>query len=313
MSQRTPAIIGHRGCAGLRPENSMAAFTHALELGIEGIELDVHLTKDDVIVVYHDESLNKNYTRDGWGKWLRKPTPQLHEMTWEETQSYDIGRLDPEVNKHPGQVPVDGALIPRLEDVIRLLKDAPNKDLRLFLELKTSAFLPIPRREGEKLTDVVLDMIEALNFADQTTLVSFDWSTLVRAKKSAPQIRNAFTTLPFFWMDETHAPEDFGDKAEMITHFRTNTKDDRAAWAGFDWRDQAGDDVNDKVLKAIHEGPADGWFAWHGDINAETVAQAKSYDLEVSCWTVNDRPEFERVRDEGVACVITDRPDLMVK
>ena len=51
-------VIGHRGAAGLLPENTLAGFKKAMELGVDTIELDVHLTSDNEAVVYHDSRLN---------------------------------------------------------------------------------------------------------------------------------------------------------------------------------------------------------------------------------------------------------------
>lgn len=59
-------VIGHRGAAGLRPENTLASFAHAVALGVDGIELDVHLTADGHLAVIHDERVDR--TTDGTGK-----------------------------------------------------------------------------------------------------------------------------------------------------------------------------------------------------------------------------------------------------
>ena len=58
-------IMAHRGASGYAPENTMAAFEKALEMGTEGIELDVHLTADGEIVVIHDHTVDR--TSDGKG------------------------------------------------------------------------------------------------------------------------------------------------------------------------------------------------------------------------------------------------------
>ena len=58
-------IYGHRGSMGTDPENTLLGFRHALELGVDGIELDVQLTKDGELVVIHDEKIDR--TTDGTG------------------------------------------------------------------------------------------------------------------------------------------------------------------------------------------------------------------------------------------------------
>jgi len=80
---KLPLVIGHRGAKGIAPENSLSGFKKAVELGIDGVELDVHLTKDDNLVVIHDMDL-KRLTR------LKIPVRQL---TFKELKKYDISEL----------------------------------------------------------------------------------------------------------------------------------------------------------------------------------------------------------------------------
>jgi glycerophosphoryl diester phosphodiesterase len=80
---KLPLIIGHRGVKGIAPENSLSGFKKAVELGIDGVELDVHLTKDEKLVVIHDMDL-KRLTG------LKIPVRQL---TFKELKKYDISEL----------------------------------------------------------------------------------------------------------------------------------------------------------------------------------------------------------------------------
>ena len=66
--------VAHRGGAQLRPENTMAAISHAVALGIDGIEIDVLLSADGHVVVHHDFRLNQSMTRLA-GAWLTTPGP----------------------------------------------------------------------------------------------------------------------------------------------------------------------------------------------------------------------------------------------
>src|SRR4051812_20620603 len=120
-----PLNIAHRGGAGLRPENTLAAFAHALDLGVDGFELDVHVAKDGSIVVFHDDRLKPEIVRDLEGGWLPGPGPLIKDLTLPELQSYDIGRLNPAsgyAKRYPDYAPCDGERIPRLADVIFLMK-----------------------------------------------------------------------------------------------------------------------------------------------------------------------------------------------
>ncbi|HUS49954.1 MAG TPA: glycerophosphodiester phosphodiesterase family protein [Candidatus Paceibacterota bacterium] len=80
---RLPLIIGHRGAKGIAPENSLSGFKKAVKLGIDGVELDVHLTKDGKLIVIHDMDL-KRLTG------LKIPIKQL---TFKELKKYDISKF----------------------------------------------------------------------------------------------------------------------------------------------------------------------------------------------------------------------------
>ncbi|MCZ8536419.1 glycerophosphodiester phosphodiesterase [Paenisporosarcina quisquiliarum] len=76
-----PIILAHRGGSLIAPENSMAAFKKAAELGVHGFEIDIRLTKDEEIVVFHDEYVDR--TTDGAGR--------IADMTLSELKAFDLG------------------------------------------------------------------------------------------------------------------------------------------------------------------------------------------------------------------------------
>lgn len=80
-------IIAHKGASGLAPENTMAAFQKALDLGVDQIELDVRHTKDGEIVVFHDQRLDR-IARDTLGNQI---TGDMHEYTLAELKQLDVG------------------------------------------------------------------------------------------------------------------------------------------------------------------------------------------------------------------------------
>ena len=95
--------IGHRGAAGYEPENTLRSFKKAIELGVDMIELDVHRTNDDKIVVIHDETVDR--TTQGTGK--------VGEMTLAEILELDAGlgekvpTLDEAIDSVREKVPID--------------------------------------------------------------------------------------------------------------------------------------------------------------------------------------------------------------
>lgn len=111
-------LQAHRGGRGLAPENTLAAFSNAMALGVTTLELDIGLTADGVVVVSHDTALNADHTRDARGAWLTaKPAPSVRSLTLAQLQTYDVGRLNPESNygkQFALQQPRDGERIPTL-------------------------------------------------------------------------------------------------------------------------------------------------------------------------------------------------------
>jgi len=102
---KQPVIYAHRGASAQSPENTMAAFRKAIELGSGGIELDVHMTKDGEIVVIHDEVIDR--TSNGTGK--------VKDLTFSELLRYDFGYwFSQEFSEEK---------IPTLEQVMTLLSD----------------------------------------------------------------------------------------------------------------------------------------------------------------------------------------------
>jgi len=104
-------LQGHRGARGLAPENTLAAFARALQIGVTTLELDVGVTSDGVVVVAHDRALNPELTRDANGRWLDAPGPAIHALSYAELQSYDVGRAKPgsrTAQRYPQQQPADG-------------------------------------------------------------------------------------------------------------------------------------------------------------------------------------------------------------
>src|SRR5581483_9467797 len=122
----TTLNIAHRGGAALYPENTLAAFRDAVARGCDGAELDVQLSKDGEVAVFHDFRLKPEICRLD-GEWLQKPTPLIKDLTLAELKRYDVGRLNPAsdyAKAHPHCMPVDGERIPTLSEVLEVTSAA---------------------------------------------------------------------------------------------------------------------------------------------------------------------------------------------
>ena len=76
--RRMPLVYAHRGGAALRPENTIEAFDHGLDCGADGLEFDVHLSRDNVVVVHHDETLDRTTT--GRGALVERSAAELADL-----------------------------------------------------------------------------------------------------------------------------------------------------------------------------------------------------------------------------------------
>ena len=109
--------------AACAPENTMAAFQRALAIGVTTIETDLAVTKDGVLVLAHDPSLNPDLARGPGGAWLSAKGPPINTLTLAELTRYDVGRINPAsayAKQFPEQQPADGQQIPTLADLFGL-------------------------------------------------------------------------------------------------------------------------------------------------------------------------------------------------
>lgn len=159
-------IIAHRGFSGKYPENTMLAFSKAVEIGADGIELDVHFTKDGEIVIIHDETIDR--TTDGTGF--------VRDYTYEELSRFNAyGRFE-------GQF--EFQKIPTLREYFELVKDVEGFITNI--ELKTGIF------EYEGIEKAVIDLVKEFGLEDRTILSSFNHFTVMRCKEYEPSIKTGF-------------------------------------------------------------------------------------------------------------------------
>lgn len=123
-------VIGHRGIAGLEPENTLRSFRAAIALGVDYVECDVRLTADGRLVLMHDESLDR--TTDGAGP--------VAEMTFDEVRQLDAGK---------------GEQVPTLEELLDLIEGRCKAHVELKAPGAPEPVLRLVQQKG-MLTDVVL-------------------------------------------------------------------------------------------------------------------------------------------------------------
>jgi glycerophosphoryl diester phosphodiesterase len=173
-------VHGHRGARALRPENTIPAFEYAIQAGADVLEMDVAVTKDNVLVISHDPHINAEICTGP------HPGIAIHELTLAELRQYDCGALK---NPHfPSQQPVPGTRIPTLDEVLSL---APRGSFQFNIETKSFPDHPELTPPPEVFSQMMLDEIRKHKLERRVIVQSFDFRTLVAMKKLAPEIRLA--------------------------------------------------------------------------------------------------------------------------
>jgi glycerophosphoryl diester phosphodiesterase len=157
LARGRPQIFAHRGGSKLRPENTIPAFDHGLSLGADGLEFDVHLSRDGVVVVHHDKTLDR--TTSGRGPVSALTADELSRLDaakqWQEFAGRQIG-------------------IPTLREVLARYRDVP-----LIIELKLNE---------PELAHKTIDEVRTADAVDRVALGSFGTRVLRAARAYEPRI-----------------------------------------------------------------------------------------------------------------------------
>ena len=135
-------VVGHRGAAGVEPENTLRGFRYALELGVDYTECDVHLTKDNHLIVMHDETVDRTTNCTG----------AIRNLTFAEIRSLDAGK---------------GERVPTLAEVLEVVKDKAI----LLIELK-----------GEGVEEQAVQTVKKMQMDKQVIFTSFHLDRIRKVK-----------------------------------------------------------------------------------------------------------------------------------
>ena len=154
-------VISHRGANQVAPQNTIEAFEKSIEIGCDGFETDIHLTKDGIPVVCHNFTIDETSTGKG----------AIKNMTLEELRQYDFGSYKGDEFK--------GVKIPTLDEFLEVSKKMGDKMKVLDIELKSEKF----GEAGTELAEKTIDAVKNHGLFDKLLISSFDPSILVVCKK----------------------------------------------------------------------------------------------------------------------------------
>jgi glycerophosphoryl diester phosphodiesterase len=281
-------IQGHRGSRGLRPESTLPAFEVALDLMVTTLELDLHLTADDDVVIWHDEELweQKCRIREGAPEHLALPAP-IRTLSVADFDHF-VCDGNPEPERFDAQVAEPTVLAGDRFRVVRLLElfefvneyaaspaksDAQREAAgRVEFNIETKRVPDHPEYIGDDFDgetvgtfeQVLIRAIDSSGMTTRSTIQSFDFRSLRAIHRTRPDIRLSALT--------QYTPD-------------------------FDQIASTGASI---------------WSPYYGLLTGDQVSEAHTLGLEVLPWTVNTSEEMQKLIDDGVDGFITDRPDIGV-
>lgn len=161
-------VFAHRGASAYAPENTLEAFELAVKMGADGVELDIHMTKDGELVVAHDEEIGR--VANGLGL--------ICNMTTAELKKHRFNRTHPEF---------ENATISTLREVYEFLKPT---GLHINTELKTS------RIRYEHMEEKCVRLADELGMTDRILYSSFNLASLKLLKHIDPRVRVGLLRTP---------------------------------------------------------------------------------------------------------------------
>jgi glycerophosphoryl diester phosphodiesterase len=189
-------LFAHRGFSGKYPENTLLAFRKAAELDVFGVEFDVHLTKDDQLVVIHDETINRTSNGTGFVK----------DMTLEELRQYDYGSWFGEQ--------FAGEKIPTLKEVFTVFKGTEHI---LNIEIKSDVF------EYEGIEQLISEEIDAFGWHERIIISSFNHESIQRFHQLQPIVQTGVLFSSLIIELESYVESLAGDALHIPYYYASRT------------------------------------------------------------------------------------------
>ena len=267
-------LQGHRGCRGLMPENTIPAFLKALDLGVNTLELDVVISKDQQVVVSHEPYFNAAFTLKPDGTAVTKSEQKglvLYQMDYADIKRFDVGSKKnpafPEQQPQKAYKPLLSEVIEQAE-AYRIANKLPAFSYNIELKSDASAYNR-SQPEPAHFCALVQAVISRQLTPDRVVIQSFDFAMLKQWKQEVtaghyPAVRLAAL------VENLRSPEKNLNELGFIPDIYS---------------------PNYRLL------------------SAEKVAWLHKKKIKVIPWTVNQRADMVRVKNWGVDGLITDYPD----
>jgi len=278
--------VGHRGTRGLMPENTIPAFKKGIEVGANTIEFDVHITKDNKVVIYHDNSFTPSYTTKPDGSDITKedlPAEAsaqegrkqytFYQMNYADIRKFIIGEKDypafPEQKRMKTYAPLLSEMIDSIEIFTKTHSYPPVVYL---LEIKSN-----PKTDGfeqpapEEYMKIMMDVLKPYlkQIKDRLIIQSFDRRPLQVLHKTHPDIPLGYLT---------------GDKSKTV----------------------------EQNIQAMGFTP-EFYNPHYSLVNSGFLKECHEKDMKVLPWTVEKKEDMKRLISLGVDGIISDYPNRVTE
>lgn len=266
-------LQGHRGARGLLPENTIPSFLLAVDLGVNTLEFDLVVTQDQKLLVSHEPWFHHNISTKPDGSPVQENEQlrfNIFEMTFEETQRFDVGKRGHAL--FPNQQPME-VTKPLMKDAIRAVEayTAANSLPQVAYNIETKSvpeqygiMYPYPEVFAQLLYEELYILHEDYDLFDRIIIQSFDPATLIEFRKLNPYIKLAMLV---------------SDERSMDSYITT---------LGF--------------VPEI-------WSPNFRLLTPDVVSDAQNRGMKVIPWTINTVDEMLKQLEMGVDGIITDYPD----
>ncbi|KAK9233850.1 PLC-like phosphodiesterase [Lipomyces kononenkoae] len=291
ISRRHLEVQAHRGGLGMRTESSLWAFSNAMEIGVDVLEMDTVFTKDGIPVIWHDHSISETKCRGQFvGSYIANLT--LQEV---KTLSCDLQLVE-----HPQAELHANTRIATLEEVLDLIDCYGDKHIGINLETKLDPQNPNQTLPVDKYINDIIPILKHRGFASRTTIQSFDWRTLIGIKQKFPE------TVTVALLDETTIVQVNGSYPWL---------------GGVDLNDFDGDwvaaaaSIEASILSPVHGIPSSGTINTPGYqpfVTRDIVWRAHCRGMSVIPWTVDHEVNIAKLIDDGVDGIISNYPERVM-
>lgn len=294
-------IYAHRGVRPLAPENTLPAYTEAMRVGVDVVDMDINMTKDKVLVVTHDLTLNPDLTKDKNGNWIKKAIP-IKDLTLAQLKQYTVGYIKPNsatAKMYPNHVGMPGVHILTLQQVVSYVKANVGSRIRLQIEIKTNPYNPKVSWSAQEMAKALNKVLIKNHISSSVEVQSFEWQALVDLQKLNPKVQTAYLT------DHTTEPMD-AKQAKIMTNYQKWTAP------------LSPKDYNYDYPKMVKKLGGTFWEPYEKDLTKKDLDEAHKLGIKVVTWgwTEDEGTDFNykvinNLIDWKVDGIITDRADIL--